>query len=72
MRVPLRWAIALAAAAASIVLTVLFWPHGAFFFLFLPFLWRPRARSVRACASCGWATEDATARFCPRDATPLP
>jgi len=59
----------------SALLTILFWPNGAFLFLFFPFLWPRRAAgesNERTCPRCGWTTRDPRALYCPRDAEPLP
>lgn len=77
------WVWLLVGLAASAAVSLALWQVGIPAFLlflvfpFLPFLWRgaqgggarpagPGAR-LRTCPLCGWSTEDAAARFCPRD-----
>jgi hypothetical protein len=76
MRTGLRWVVLLAFLVLSLALTVAFWPHGAFLFFVFPFVlpWAGGRRepAPRACPRCGWRTRDPEARFCPRDAEPLP
>ena len=75
MRLGLRWIVFLVFLAASVVLTVALWPHGAFLFLVFPFFFPWRRRSpppeTRACPRCGWSTAAPDERFCPRDGEAL-
>lgn len=68
--------------AATVVLSVLFWPYGLFAFLFLPFGFSFGSRhkddgaaaarpGPRTCPRCGARSDDPEARYCARDGSRL-